>query len=140
MPEVPRGRSHHWGSETINCSVDLPVVSLDLKKKAGRYPYRPTSMFKASTGCRGFAKKKSRCSVPGLPPLMTWIRSNRAHKHLYVRLIRPSRSRWYLKPCFNRVTTEELQLICRAGATEPPSLARLAGGFVRQKKEPPSSD
>ena len=58
MPEVPQGRSHQWGSETINCSVDLPVVSLDLKKKAGRYPYRPTSMLKTSTGCRGFAKEK----------------------------------------------------------------------------------
>ena len=32
------------------------------------------------------------------------------------------------------------ELICRAGAAEPPSLGRLAGGFVRPKKEPPSSD
>ena len=58
MPEVPQGRPHHWGSETIYRSVDWPVVSLDLKKKAGRYPYRPTPMLKASTGCRGFAKEK----------------------------------------------------------------------------------
>ena len=57
MPEVPQGRSHQWGSETINCSVDLPVVSFDLKKKAGRYPYRPAPMLKTSTVCRGFAKK-----------------------------------------------------------------------------------
>ena len=58
MPEVPQGRSHQWGGETIHCSVDLPVVSLDLKKKAGRYPYRPTPMLKTSTVCRGFAQEK----------------------------------------------------------------------------------
>ena len=57
------------------------------------------------------------------------------HKHLYVRLIRPSRSRWYLKSCFNRVTTEELQPDT-SGAAEPPSVGFLAGGFVRIKKEP----
>ena len=65
MPEVPQGRSHQWGSETINCSVDLPVVSLDLMKKAGRYPYRPISMLKASTGCCGFAKEKVPVFVAG---------------------------------------------------------------------------
>ena len=58
MPEVPQGRPHQWGSETINCSVDLPVVSLDLKKKAGRYPCRPTPMLKTSTVCRGSSQEK----------------------------------------------------------------------------------
>ncbi|MDA9740009.1 hypothetical protein N9U66_01300 [Synechococcus sp. AH-736-M20] len=57
MPEVPQGRPDQWCSETINCSVDTPVVSLDLKKRVGRYPYRPAPMLKTSTVCRGFAKK-----------------------------------------------------------------------------------
>ena len=61
MPEVPQGRPDQWGSETINCSVDTPVVSLDLKKKVGRYTYRPAPMLKTSTVCCGFAKK-----IPGV--------------------------------------------------------------------------
>ena len=54
----PKWRLHQWGSETINCSVDLPVVSLDLEMKAGLYPYRSTPMLKTSTTYRGNAQEK----------------------------------------------------------------------------------
>ena len=46
------------GQRNHHCSVALPVVSLAPKKKAGRYPYRPTPMLKTSTVCRGFAQEK----------------------------------------------------------------------------------
>ena len=49
---------HRARAAEPSTSWHLPVVSFDPEKKAGRYPYRPTPMFKASIGCRGFAKEK----------------------------------------------------------------------------------
>ena len=135
MPEVPQGRPHQWGSETITARSACRWFR-STRKEGGAVPIAPHPCSRLQLAAVDSPKKKSRCSVPGLLSLMTNFRSNSAHKYLCVRLIRPSRSRWYLKPCFNRVTTEELQPD-NSGAAEPPSFG-LAGGFVRRRKRAPA--
>ena len=64
MPEVPRGRSHHWGSETINCSVDLPVVSFVEEKEPQLLSSKGSVSIRAAT----LASEKERREVVSESP------------------------------------------------------------------------
>ena len=56
----------------------------------GRYPYALVQVQSFSDEPGVMPKKKSRCSMPGPPPLMTYPSLNRATKYLCVRLTRPA--------------------------------------------------
>ena len=57
----------------------------------GAVSLRPAPMFKALIYAPWLLRReKPRCSIPGLPPLMTCHRSSRLPKYLYVRFIRSS--------------------------------------------------
>ena len=108
----------------------------------GRYPYALVHVQSFSDEPWVMPKKKSRGSMPGPPPLMTYPSHNRATKYLCVRLTRPACSRWHVSACFDRATTGvPRDGPNHSGAAEPTSSGHLTGGFAwRRSAEPPSSD
>ena len=56
----------------------------------GAVSLRPGPCSKLFGRTVGDAQKKSRCSMPGPPPLMTYPSPNRATKYLCARLARPA--------------------------------------------------
>ena len=97
----------------------------------GAVSLRPGPCAKLSAEPWVMLKKKSRCSMPGPPPLMTSPSLNRATKYLCVRLTRPARSRWHVSAWFDRATTEvPRDGPNHSGAAEPTSSGHLTDGFA----------
>ena len=98
---------------------------------SGAVSLRPGPCSKLFGRTVGMPKKKSRCSMPGPPPLMTYPSPNRATKYLCVRLTRPACSRLHVSAWFDRATTGvPRDGPNHSGAAEPTSSGHLTGGFA----------
>ena len=101
------------------------------QKAVGRYPYALVHVQSLSAEPWVMLKKKSRCSMPGPPPLMTYPSPNRATKYLCVRLARPACSRWHASAWLERATTGvPRDGPNHSGAAEPTSSGHLTDGFA----------
>ena len=95
------------------------------QKTVGRYPYALVHVQSFSAEPWVMLKKKSRCSMPGPAPLMTYPSPNRATKYLCVRLTRPACSRWHASAWLERGTTGvPRDGPNHSGAAEPTSSGR----------------
>lgn len=101
------------------------------QKTVGRYPYALAHVQTFLDEPWVMPKKKSRCSMPGPPSLMTYPSPNRATKYLCVRLTRPACSRWHVSAWFDRATSGvPRDGPNHSGAAEPTSSGHLTDGFA----------
>ena len=101
------------------------------QKTVGRYPYALAHVQTFLDEPWVMPKKKSRCSMPGPPSLMTYPSPNRATEYLCVRLTRPACSRWHVSAWFDRATTGvPRDGPNHSGAAEPTSSGHLTDGFA----------
>ena len=101
------------------------------QKSVGIYPYALVHVQSFSDEPRVMPKKKSRCSMPGPPSLMTYPSPNRSTKYLCVRLTRLACIGWHVSAWFDRATTGvPRDGPNHSGAAEPTSSGHLTGGFA----------
>ena len=101
------------------------------QKTVGRYPYALVPVQSFSDGAWVMPKKKSRCSLPGPPSLMTYPSPNRSTKYLCVRLTRLACIGWHVSAWFDRATTGvPRDGPNHSGAAETTSSGHLTDGFA----------